>query len=538
MLRLSLKDLRDAEKWEKSGFELPRFDFETVARNTRERPAWLHFGTGNIFRGYVARLQQDLLNEGRTNTGILAAEAFDPEIIDRIYIPYDNLSLAVVMDPAGNFRKIVVASIAEGLHGTPENRADWERLREIMTMPSLQMVSFTITEKGYGLTALSGGYLPEVRRDMESGPGEPRNMMAKAAALAYRRYSAGRLPIAFLSLDNCAHNGEKLENAVKTIARAWVEKGLAGAEFLDYLNDRETVTFPWSMIDKITPRPSEKVGKYLSGLGFADTEIICTAKRTYIAPFVNTEETEYLVIEDRFPNGRPPLERAGVIFTDRETVEKTERMKVTACLNPLHTTLAVYGCLLGYHTIAEEMRDPQLKKLVERVGYAEGMPVVTDPGIIRPEEFIRTVIEKRLPNPYIPDTPQRIATDTSQKLAIRFGETIRAYCEHPELDVRSLTFIPLVLAGWLRYLLAVDDSGEAIEISADPMLGQLRGAMEGIVFGRPETADGKLKELLSNRRLFGVDLNEVGLGGKIENDFREMISGPGAVRKTLVQYLR
>ena len=85
-----------------------------------------------------------------------------------------------------------------------------------------------------------------------------------------------------------------------------------------------------------------------------------TSKHTFIAPFVNAEGPQYLVVEDRFPNGRPALEKAGVYMTDRDTVNQTERMKVTTCLNPLHTALAVYGCLLGYRKIADEMKDPEL----------------------------------------------------------------------------------------------------------------------------------------------------------------------------------
>ena len=163
-----------------------------------------------------------------------------------------------------------------------------------------------------------------------------------------------------------------------------------------------------------------------------------TSKNTYVAPFVNAEECEYLVIEDDFPNGRPALEKGGIIFTDRETVDKVEKMKVCTCLNPLHTALAIYGCLLDYHLICDEMKNPLLKKLVEIIGYEEGLPVVVDPGIIRPRSFIDEVLGIRIPNPFMPDSPQRIATDTSQKLAIRFGETIKAYQADPDLDVQNL----------------------------------------------------------------------------------------------------
>jgi mannitol-1-phosphate/altronate dehydrogenase len=88
------------------------------------------------------------------------------------------------------------------------------------------------------------------------------------------------------------------------------------------------------------------------------------------------------------------------------------------------------------------MRDPELKALVEHIGYDEGMPVVVDPRILNPRAFLQEVLEQRLPNPFIPDTPQRIATDTSQKVPIRFGETIKAYARRQDLEVTHLTFSP------------------------------------------------------------------------------------------------
>ncbi|MBJ8191354.1 mannitol dehydrogenase family protein, partial [Bacillus cereus] len=163
--------------------------------------------------------------------------------------------------------------------------------------------------------------------------------------------------------------------------------------------------------------------------------------------------------EDKFTNGRPALEEAGIIFTNRDTVDKVEKMKVTTCLNPLHTALALAGWLLGYELIADEMRDHTLRRLVETIGYKEGLPVVVDPVIIQPKPFIDEVLQERFANPYIPDTPQRIATDTSQKMSIRFGETIKSYASTAGLDPANLTAIPLTIAIWCRYLLGVDDQG-------------------------------------------------------------------------------
>jgi len=291
------------------------------------------------------------------------------------------------------------------------------------------------------------------------------------------------------------------------------------------------------MIDKITPRPAASVQQALEEAGIGGMTPITTDRGTYIAPFVNAEIPQYLVIEDLFPNGRPPLERAGVYLTDRDTVNRTERMKVCTCLNPLHTALAVFGCLLGFDSIAAEMKDPQLSELVRRIGYDEGMPVVTDPGIISPQAFLAEVLEQRLPNAFIPDTPQRIACDCSQKIPIRFGETIKAYIENPALDVLSLTCIPLAIAGWLRYLLGVDDELAPMTCSPDPMLEQLQCQLAGITVGEPDSCSGRLAPILSNAKLFGTDLCACGLAERIEVMLKAMLGGRGAVRAALINWL-
>ena len=79
------------------------------------------------------------------------------------------------------------------------------------------------------------------------------------------------------------------------------------------------------MIDKITPRPDPSVEEILKKDGVEELEPVVTSKNTYVAPFVNAEECQYLVIEDAFPNGRPELEKGGLIFTTRETVDKWRR---------------------------------------------------------------------------------------------------------------------------------------------------------------------------------------------------------------------
>ncbi|MCK8488733.1 mannitol dehydrogenase family protein [Paenibacillus sp. MBLB2552] len=535
MLRLSLDSISDESAWTAAGVELPKFDIAQVTKNTCSKPEWVHFGAGNIFRGFVANAHQKLLDSGKADTGIIAAESFDFEMIDKVYKPYDNLTLLVLMNARGEFQKKVVASIVEVITADKNREEDYSRLTDIFENPSLQMASFTITEKGYSLTGVDDRYLGIVEKDIESGPVQPSHVMSIVTSLAYRRYLKGRYPMTFVSMDNCSHNGDKLKHAVLTIAKEWAMRDLVETGFVDYLEDEHKIAFPVSMIDKITPRPSETVQAALLEQGIGEMDVIVTSKNTYTAPFVNAEISEYLVIEDKFTNGRPRLEEAGIIFTDRDTVNKVETMKVTTCLNPLHTALAVSGCLLGYNLIADEMKDDTLRKFVETIGYVEGLPVAVDPGILNPKQFLNEVLQERFSNPFIPDTPQRIATDTSQKVGIRFGETIKSYIRREDLDLINLTAIPLAIAVWCRYLVGVDDEGKAFALSPDPLLDTLQGYLAGVKLGDKPSC---VRAIIQDENIFGVQLYEIGLGEKIEGMFFEMMAGPGAVSQTLKKYLK
>lgn len=538
-MKLSTEGLKNQQEWLEKGYHLPQYDRAAMIAETRENPVWVHFGAGNIFRAFQANLAQSLLEEGSAKAGITVCEGFDYEIVEKQYRPHDDLSVLVTLKADGTIEKSVIGSIGESTILDSENDAEYTRLKEIFSRDSLQLCTFTVTEKGYSLVNGKGEELPAVTADFAAGPEKPQSYIGKVVSLLYTRYLSGKKPIAMVSTDNCSHNGEKLYAAVMAFAKAWIANGLAEKGFEEYLNDESKVSFPWSMIDKITPRPDASVEEMLRKDGLEDLDPVVTSKKTWVAPFVNAEETEYLVIEDKFPNGRPALEKVGVIFTDRDTVNNVERMKVTTCLNPLHTALAVYGCILGYTKISDEMKDTELVNLVNTLGYKEGLPVVVNPGVLDPKEFIDTVLQVRVPNPFMPDTPQRIATDTSQKLGIRYGETIKSYVADADLDVTSLTMIPLVQAGWLRYLMAVDDNGNAFEPSPDPLLEEAQKYVAEFKLGESYSEAAiaeKVMPLLKNAQIFGVDLEEVGLAGKVISFFAELIAGVGAVRETLKKY--
>lgn len=535
-MELSNKGLVNRSEWEAKGYHLPQYDREKMTAATKENPYWIHFGAGNLFSAFHAKAAEKMLCDGTLDRGITLIVSPDEEVYRQHYLAHDLLKIAVALKADGSIEKTVIGSIAEAIPYDAEKDEHFGRLKEIFRKESLQFATFTITEKGYSIVNPDGSYKADTAADLENGPERPVSYMGKLAALLYERFLAGRQGMALVSTDNCSHNGDILKAAVLPYAKAWEENGKAEAGFAAYL-DSETIAFTWSMIDKITPRPDKAVEQMLAEDGVEGLEPVLTGRGTPIALFVNAEEAEYLVIEDNFPNGRPELEKGGLMFTDRETVDKVEKMKVCTCLNPLHTALAVFGCVLGFTKISDEMKDPELKRLVEVIGYQEGLPVVVNPGILDPKAFIDTVLTVRIPNPFMPDTPQRIATDTSQKLPIRFGETIKAYAASEELDVADLKCIPLVFAGWLRYLMGINDAGEPFERSSDPMHEIVCPIVADLRLGEEADIETIVQPILSNAAIFGVDLYEAGLADAVIRYFREMLTGPGAIREVLKKYV-
>lgn len=498
----------------------------------KDQVKWLHFGGGNLFRAFHAEIGQKLADHNELAGGIAVCETFDEAVISQIYQPADNNILEVILHEDGKLEKKLLNVITSSYFCQPEAAASFEKVSELFSEKSLQMVTVTITEKGYSLIDNNNEFLTVVKEDFINGPQRATHTMSIIASLLYQRFQANQAPLALVSTDNFSQNGAKFKQSIQTIIEQWVKNQLVPSQFLDYVQDSSKITFPYSMIDRITPSPSETVAAQLVNSGIEGMTIIQTAKGTKIAPFSNTESTYYLVIEDDFPNGRPPLELGDVILTDRSAVNAIDEMKVTACLNPLHTAMAVFGCLLGYQSIAKEMSDADIVGLVKGIGYLEGLPMVANTPIINAQQFIDVVIEKRLPNSMIPDTPQRIATDTSQKMAIRYGETIKKYLLKQN-DASQLQYIPLTIAAWLRYLLAVDDLGNEMQLSPDPLLEDLQKQLVKIPLGSSIDVHSVLQPILENSTIFGLNLYQAGLGSKIEKYFAEMIREKGAVRQLL-----
>ena len=174
-----LSDSFNAQEWEQKGYALPKYDLKAVKEKTYNEPTWVHFGAGNIFRAFPAAVLNEVLNRGAYDRGVIVAETFDFEVVEKAYAPYENLSLLVSLRSDGTVEKKVIASVTEALKADYQF-TDWQRLVDIFKNESLQMISFTITEKGYGWN----------EADLARGL-NPVFALGKVAVLLFERWKAG-----------------------------------------------------------------------------------------------------------------------------------------------------------------------------------------------------------------------------------------------------------------------------------------------------------------------------------------------------------
>ena len=165
-MRLTDEGLKDRQGWLDHGYTLPQYDRGRMRQATLATPRWIHFGAGNIFRAYQTWLMQKLIEAGEVSEGLIAAEGYDDEIVDGMLNPHDDLNILVTLKASGSVEKTVIGSLAAALKLDPAS-ADFTTLRNLFIQPSLQLASFTITEKGYALRNMAGELMPVVLADMK-----------------------------------------------------------------------------------------------------------------------------------------------------------------------------------------------------------------------------------------------------------------------------------------------------------------------------------------------------------------------------------
>ena len=438
---------------------------ETPAYDRRDlNPSIVHIGVGAFHRAHQAVFLDDLARIGgkwgERGVGVLPQDRAMAEALT----PQDNLYTLLVRSDDGD-RARVIGSVLDYLFAPDEPEAVLSALADAST----RVVTMTITEGGYNVGESSGEFDAAdaaVQADLRH-PDKPTTAFGFLAEALDRRRRAGIPPFTLVSCDNVQGNGHITRTALVSFARL---RDDALANWIE-----EHVAFPNSMVDRITPQTVDRDRELLAReFGIADRWPVVTE------PF-----TQW-VIEDVFCDGRPALQDVGVQMVADVLPYETMKLRL---LNASHSALGYLGYVAGYRTVDAIMADPFFRTYVERQMRNEVAPLLHPVPGIDLKAYQRTLIE-RFSNSKIRDQVARVCLEGSAKvpkfLLPALHDALEAGGPH--------TWLTMALAGWLRYLLGVDDLGEQIDLqdSRGPELQALAQA------GRDDP-----RPLLSRRDLFG-----------------------------------
>jgi fructuronate reductase len=185
----------------------------------------VHLGIGAFHRAHQAAMFDDVLNAGDLRWGIVAASLRSPTVRDQME-PQDGLYTMLVRDGAQAAR--IIGAVQQVLIAPDAPDA----LLAVMAAPDTQIVTLTITEKGYKLDPASGALIEDdaqLAADLLSLDRPQTALGYIVAALAMRR-AAGLGPFTAMSCDNLPHNGSRLRAGVLALAgrhdpdlAAWIE---------------------------------------------------------------------------------------------------------------------------------------------------------------------------------------------------------------------------------------------------------------------------------------------------------------------------
>jgi mannitol 2-dehydrogenase len=411
----------------------PAYDREQV------RVGIVHLGVGGFHRSHQAMYVDRLMNDGQAmdwgicGVGLLPGD----RRMQQVMHAQDCLYTLVVKNPDGTLSPRVIGSIVQYLYAPDDPVAVIEALAERRT----RIVSLTVTEGGYNLRPATGRFDDtnvEVLKDLTDGT-SPTTMFGFVTEALRLRRTRGLDGFTVVSCDNIEGNGNAARESLSAFA------SLRDPELGDWI--RETVRFPNSMVDRITPATTEADRQdFLDRYGVQDDWPV------HCEPF-----TQWM-LEDDFGDAllaRPPLENAGVTLVSE--VRPYELMKLRL-LNAGHQALAYLGYLAGFRLVHEASQDPAFAGFL-RAYFAEAVPTLEPVPGVDLEDYRETLVA-RFSNPHISDALARLATDGSDRIP-KFLLPVITENLAAGRDVRRAA---AVLAGWARYCEGVDEHGEPIEV--------------------------------------------------------------------------
>ena len=427
----------------------------------------VHFGTGGFHRAHQAMYVDQLMNQGLAldwgicGVGVMPA---DQRMRDALK-SQDGLYTLVTKHPDGNYDARVIGSIVDFLYAPDDTKS----AIELLAAPSTRIVSLTITEGGYNFHHVTGEFdfdNPEVAHDLADSA-VPRTVFGLVTEALRRRRERGIAPFTVMSCDNIQSNGDVAKKMFTAFA---LRKDKALGEWM-----AGEVAFPNAMVDRITPvtAPSD-IEQVAKRFGIDDAwPVVCE-------PF-----TQW-VLEDHFPPGRPPFEKAGVQLVP--DVVPYELMKLRL-LNASHQALTYFGYLSGYRYAHEVTQDPLFETFLLNYMEKEGSPTLQPVPGVDLDLYRHTLIE-RFANPEVRDTLARLCAESSDRIPKWLVPVIRANLASGGEIRRSAA----VVASWARYAEGKDEQGEPITV-VDRMKERL---MQIAANNRSRTT-----AFIENREVFG-----------------------------------
>lgn len=397
-------------------------------------PGIVHIGVGNFHRAHQAVYMDKLFNLGLDfDWGIVGAgiKSYDETMRNRLY-EQDWLSTVVELDPKQDEARVCAAMI-------DFIDIDPQLLIEQLCKPEIRIVSLTITEGGYFRDESSGKFHashPEIVHDSQN-PDAPETVFGVLLAALEKRRGSTLPPFTIMSCDNLPGNGHVTQQAVVGLAQ------LISQEMADWV--AAEVSFPNGMVDCITPATGDRERALISEeFGIEDASpVVCEPFRQW-------------VLEDKFPQGRPALERVGVQFVD--DVAPYELMKLRL-LNGGHAALSYPAALLGIEYVHDAMQNELVTGFMSKLIQQEVIPIVPAVAGMDFNQYFAKACE-RFSNPKIADTIARLCLDGSNRQPKFILPSIIDRLEQG-LPVDGLA---LEVALWCRYCAGSDDAGNTIEV--------------------------------------------------------------------------
>ncbi|PLW76558.1 mannitol dehydrogenase family protein [Cohaesibacter celericrescens] len=419
----------------------PRYDRSKIS------PGILHIGVGNFHRAHMSVYMDSLFNMGLGQDWGIVGAGIQPgdEKMRSNLEKQDWLTTIVELDPSGLSARVTGAMV----DFLP---VDIEAILVGLTDPRIRIVSMTITEGGYFIDAATGGLdieHPDIRKDA-SHPDEPQTLFGMIIRALRVRRERSIPPFTVVSCDNLPGNGHVARQTVVGLAR------LSDAEFADWIEAE--VAFPNCMVDCITPATTARERSIVrEQFGIEDT-----------APVV-CEPFHQWVIEDTFPNGRPPLEEVGVEFVSDVTVYELMKLRI---LNAGHASTCYAAALLGYHFVHDALADEDIREWVRALQIRESIPTLGSIEGVDYSQYLAKVVE-RFSNPEIGDTIPRNIADGSDRQPKFILPTLRDALDQSG----SIDGLALEIALWCRYCTGVMENGDKVIIQ-DPIADTLTAQAE------------------------------------------------------------